>query len=247
MGNHDGQLTAAEIATLHNRVGPIELIDSVHVLTGPSGKRTVFSHGHLWTMFNAPDLRGPWNTMPVAISDRAFSYMMANQLPPGENVAQLSNMGYPDGFNIWSFLQSLGPTMSPDIAGMLLDYVSQVAKMDKWMPIIMPDGSLTTNNDAKTIYADLCTRWVAQEGSVLAAARAALADGSGPYLAWLDQRLAIQQSADLVVMGHTHTPVGGLAISPINYHNSGFECASQPDNPPKEFTFTVIDLESATA
>ncbi len=172
---------------------------------------------------------------------------MSNQLPPGENVAQLSNMGYPDGFNIWSFLQSLGPTMSPDIAGMLLDYVSQVAKMDKWMPIIMPDGSLTTINDAKTIYADLFTRWVAQEGSVLAAARAALADGSGPYLAWFAQRLAIQQSADLVVMGHTHTPVGGLAISPINYHNSGFECASQPDNPPKEFTFTVIDLESATA
>ncbi len=31
-------------------------------------------------------------------------------------------------------------------------------------------------------------------------------------------------------MGHTHTPVGGLGISPITYYNSGFECASSPDS-----------------
>ena len=77
------------------------------------------------------------------------------------------------------------------------------------------------------------------------AARAALADGSGEYLAWFAQQLAIQQSADLVVMGHTHTPVGGLSISPVNYYNNGFECASGPDNPPELFTFTVVDLEAA--
>ena len=64
-------------------------------------------------------------------------------------------------------------------------------------------------------------------------------------------RLAIQQSADLVVMGHTHTPVGGLGISPINYFNNGFECASVPDLPrptnPAMFTFTVVDLDQPAA
>ena len=86
-----------------------------------------------------------------------------------------------------------------------------------------------------------------ENGSVLNAARAALADDSGNYLAWFAQRLAIQQNADLVVMGHTHTPIGGLTVSPINYYNSGFECVAVPDNPPKEFTFTIVDLESASA
>jgi hypothetical protein len=86
-----------------------------------------------------------------------------------------------------------------------------------------------------------------ENGSIQNAARAAMADGSGDYLAWFAQRLAIQESADLVVMGHTHTPIGGLTIAPIDYYNSGFECASVPDNPPKLFTFTVVDLGAAAA
>jgi UDP-2,3-diacylglucosamine pyrophosphatase LpxH len=249
LGNHDGTLTQADIAALQGSVGPIQLVDPVHVLTGSSGVRTVFSHGHHWTMFNAPDDRSPWNTLPVGhFVTRAFSYMMANKLQPGQTVADLANMGYPDGFNIVQFLSSLGPNMNPDIADMLLDYVSTVANMPESLPIVLPDGSTTTIAEAKTIYADLFTRWVAQEhGSVLNAARAALADGSGNYLAWFAQRLAIQQSADLVVLGHTHTPIGGLTISPVNYYNSGYECASVPDNPPKAFTFTIVDLETASA
>lgn len=249
LGNHDGTLTQPDIAALQNAVGPIELVDPVHVLSGSSGVRTAFSHGHHWTMFNAPDERSPWATLPVGhFVTRAFSYMMANTLQPGQTVADLPNMGYPNGFNIWQFLQSLGPNMSPDVADMLLDYVATVARMPESLPVVLPGGETTTIADAKRIYADLFTRWVAKEnGSILNAARAALADGSGNYLAWFAQRLAIQQSADLVVLGHTHTAIGGLTISPINYCNSGFECSSIPDNPPKLFTFTIVDLETAAA
>jgi UDP-2,3-diacylglucosamine pyrophosphatase LpxH len=249
LGNHDGTLTDADITALQNAVGPVELVDPVHVVTGTSGARTVFSHGHYWTMFNAPDDRSPWNTLPVGhFVTRAFSYMMANRLAPGQTVADLPNMGYPNGFDVLQFLRSLGPNMSPDIAGMLLDYVATVAKMSESLPIVLPSGDTTTIANAKQIYADLFTRWVAEEnGSIQNAARAALADGSGDYLAWFAQRLAIQQSADLVVLGHTHTPIGGLTISPTNYYNSGFECASVPDNPPHAFTFTVVDAETAAA
>ena len=42
--------------------------------------------------------------------------------------------------------------------------------------------------------------------------------------------------------------IAGLSISPINYFNSGFECASVPDVPTRALcTFTVVDLESASA
>jgi UDP-2,3-diacylglucosamine pyrophosphatase LpxH len=249
LGNHDGTLTPDDITALQDSVGPVELVDAVHVLTGASGARTVFSHGHYWTMFNAPDDRSPWDTLPVGhFVTRAFSYMMANRLQPGQTVADLADMGYPTGFNLLQFLNSLGPNSSPDIAALLLDYVSTVAQMPQSLPIVLPNGETTTIADAKGIFADLFTRWVGMEnGSVVNAARAALADGSGNYLAWFAQRLAIQQSADLVVMGHTHTPIGGLTTSPINYVNSGFECASVPDNPPKLFTFTLVDLEAPAA
>lgn len=249
LGNHDGTLTPDDLATLRDAVGPIELVDEVHVLTGSSGARTVFSHGHLWTMFNAPDERSPWNALPVGhFVTRAFSYMMANRLRPGQTVADLADMGYPNGFDLLSFVRSLSPSSSLDVAGLLLDYVSTAASMPKDLPIVLPDGSVTTLNQAKAVYANLFTRWVAKEGgSVTNALRAALADGSGEYLAWFAQRLAVQNSADLVVFGHTHTPVAGLSVSPTNYFNSGFECASVPDNPPKAFTFTVVDVETASA
>lgn len=249
LGNHDGTLTPDDFQALRDAVGPIDLVDEVHVLEGSTGAKTVFSHGHLWTMFNAPDERSPWNTLPIGhFVTRAFSYMMARKLAHGQTVADLRDMGYPNGFDLLSFVRSLSPSSSLDVAGLLLDYVSTASGMPRDLPIVLPDGSVTTLDAAKRVYADLFTRWVAKEqGSLTNALRAALADGSGEYLAWFAQRLAIEHSADLVVFGHTHTPVAGLAISPTDYVNSGFECASVPDNPPKRFTFTVVDLETASA
>lgn len=249
LGNHDGTLTRQDIKTFQDAVGPVQPVEEIHILTGATGARTLFSHGHLWTMFNAPDTTSPWNTLPVGhFVTRAFAYQMANTLKPGQTVADLPNMGAPDGFNLLQFLRSLRPTLDPDIAGLLLDYCSTAASMPESLPVVLPDGSTTTISDAKRIFANLFTRWVnAEHGSVLNAARAAMADGSGDYLAWFAQRAAIQHSADLIVLGHTHTPIAGLTISPINYINNGFECASIPDTPPKEFTFTVVDLDTASA
>ncbi len=248
LGNHDGQPTPADISTIQQSVGNIQLGDPVHVLTGSTGVRTVFSHGHLWTMFNAPDPTSPWNTLPVGhFVTRAFAYQMSNLLKPGQTVADLKNMGAPDGFDLWSFISSIHWYQQFDVAGALLDYCSNVSGMPESLSVVLPDGSVSSIDDAKQKFADLFSRWVTLEGSTSTAIRAAMADAAGQYLAWFAQRLAIQQSADLVVMGHTHTPVGGLTISPTNYINNGFECASIPDTPPKEFTFTVVDLDAATA
>ncbi len=253
LGNHDGTLTQADITALQNSVGQIEMVDQVHVLAGPSGHRTVFSHGHYWTMFNAPDPNSPWNTLPVGhLVTRAFSYMMAKKLEgTNKTVADFPNMGYPDGFNIIDFLESLYPSFSTDIASLLLNYVlKESGGMTDQDSITLPGGATTTIAEAKPHYANLFDDWVKKEnGSVKNAGRAAMADGSGNWLAWFAQQLAIQQSADLVVLGHTHTPIGGLGISPINYYNNGFECAPVPDLLSKAslFTFTVVDLDQPAA
>jgi hypothetical protein len=44
LGNHDGTLTQADIAALQSAVGPVQLVDAVHVLTGASGVQRARQH-----------------------------------------------------------------------------------------------------------------------------------------------------------------------------------------------------------
>lgn len=246
LGNHDGTLSDTELADLQSEIGPVKLGQSVHTLVGSTGRRTAFAHGHTWTMFNAPDPKSPWGTLPVGhFVTRAFAYQMSKLLKPGQTVADLPNQGAPNGVDLSTFLKTLTPPFSDSIVGLLLDYVSQASGLDPDMPIHMPDGSFSSINQAKVVYADLFSTWAAQQGGAWAATRAAAADQWGEHLAWFAQRLALQTDSDLVVFGHTHTPISGLSPSPINYVNSGFECPATPDMPAKEPTFVVIDLDTA--
>jgi hypothetical protein len=189
---------------------------------------------------------------------RAFAYRLSKTLQPGQTAADLEDMGYPNGFDLSAFLRSLFPSdlqpfdvtsLNEGIAPMLLDYVATFAEMDEDMEITLPGGRVTSISEAKQVYADLFSQWQDREG-VLNAVRAAFADNWPPYLTWFAQRLALQQDADLVVLGHTHSPVSGVHPSPISYINSGFECPSLADQRtaanPKAFTFTVVDADAAT-
>src|SRR4051812_30449203 len=70
-GNHDENLTASDIAQLNtaltgNPNTGIQLVSEPElVLTGSSGARTLFEHGHRWCMFNAPDPKSRWKQLPV--------------------------------------------------------------------------------------------------------------------------------------------------------------------------------------
>lgn len=251
-GNHDASLTHDDINALAG--GEITLGDHVLTLTDSAGKRkTTLSHGHLWTMFNAPDLTSTkakeWNNLPLGhFVTRTFAYQMAHSLKQGQTVADLPNQGAPNGFNLLSFLESIITHPDPDmnIASLLLNYCATIAKLNENERITLADGSHTSLKEAKSVYSTLFSRWVHSEGGILPALRAAMADQDSQYLAWYAQRLALQTGSDLVVLGHTHTEVSGLTPSPVNYINSGFECPSTPDMPAKEPTFAVIDLETAT-
>jgi Calcineurin-like phosphoesterase len=254
LGNHDGSLTRADIETLNRSLGGdprrgqrIALLDAPwRVVTGASGARTVFTHGHHWCMFNAPDARSRWATIPVGhFVTRAISYQLSRTLRPGETAADRRSSGAPNGFDLLAALSSWN--RRDDLAAWLLTYICRHTGMPQAERIVMPDGTSTSAQEAMRVFAGLFTNWVVREGRPLDALRAAAADWRGEDLAWFAQRLALQTGSDLAVMGHTHVPVGGLAVSPANYVNSGYECVARPDAPPKEFTFTQVDLERATA
>ncbi len=252
LGNHDGLISDEEFKDLQSQIGPVKLGAPVLTLTGSGGLRTTFAHGHAWTMFNAPDSHSPkpsgWKSLPVGhFVTRAFAYQMSQTLKPGQTVADLPNQGAPNGLDLYTFLKSIEPPFSTDLVTLLLNYVSKVTGLDQNASIKMADGSVTSIKQAKQVYADLFTWWAEELGSAWQASRAALADQWGDHLAWFAQQLAMQTNSDLVVFGHTHTPIGGIAPSPVNYVNSGFECPSLPDMPPKEPTFTVVDLNTVSA
>lgn len=248
LGNHNGQITQQDLADLYASVGPLNFVEGgVYTLTGDSGAATTFAHGHHGTMFNAPDPNSPWGTMPIGhFVTRAFSHYLMKILPPGQTAADLPNMGSPNGFNLEKLLKSLSPD-DDSVADALLNYTLQQSGMKKDTKIVLPGGEEVRYSEAYGAYRDLFTDWVEKNGdSRTIALRAACADQWGVYLGWFAQRLAIQHTSDLVIFGHTHQPVPGIAPSPVNAINSGFECVPLPDDPPKQCTFTMVDLETAS-
>ena len=255
LGNHDHGLRQADIARLNRSLGGnpaagerIQLVESTYrILNGTGGARTVLSHGHHWTMFNAPDPRSRWRGLPVGhFVTRAIGYQLSRSLRPGETAADRRNSANPTGANLLAALRSWN--RRDDLAAFLLSYICNHTGMPQTAPVTLPDGSTTTVRDAMRVYAGLFTEWVRREGRPEDAMRAAAADWRGTDLAWFAQRLALQTASDLALMGHTHTAVGGLVISPVNYVNSGYECVARPDAAGgTPFTFAVVDVERARA
>jgi UDP-2,3-diacylglucosamine pyrophosphatase LpxH len=254
-GNHDGTLARADIDQLNRSLGGnlsrgerIELVDSgQRVVTGASGKRTVFTHGHHPCMFNAPDARSKWNTIPIGhFVTRAISYQLSKTMSPGQTAADTRNSGNPSGVDLSGVVKAWN--RRGDLAAFLIEYICKVTGLPPTLPIVMPDGSKTSAQEAARVYAGLFTLWANRLGRPLDAMRAASADWSGgDDLAFFAQRLAIQKACDLVVMGHTHSAVAGIDVSPVDYVNTGYVCVSRLDSARTPFTFAQVDLERAAA
>jgi UDP-2,3-diacylglucosamine pyrophosphatase LpxH len=249
-GNHDLGLTAEEVALVRSRSGRhVRLVDDVPYL--PTAE-VALEHGHHHTLFNAPDRTGPWAPLPLGyFITRAVASRWARDLAPGQTVADLPGQGAPNGMDLGSLTAVAGGIGSASIAAALVDLVSGATGVGLDDPIAMPDGTEATLRQARQVHADVWTRWANDHGGGVvghaAAYRSTMADLDGTYLGWFAQRRAIEHGADLVAMGHTHAPIGGLDEALVDYVNSGFDCPSRPDQEraerPQQITFAVIDLE----
>ena len=255
-GNHDINITQEDLNQIKNPKGyKIRLSsDDIYFPLENGNKKIACTHGHIFTMFNAPDRSTKFNPLPVGhFVTRAVAYQQKRTLKPGQTVADLPNQGAPNGINISDLIQVLpqSPTETFSITQLLLNYISYVTQIPPDEPIILPEGQTTTVAEAKLLYSMLWEQWVHQYGGdidgFLAAIKAVIADANGYYMGWFAQKLALECGADLVVMGHTHTPISGLEKALIQYVNSGFECPSKPDIGKQYPTFTEIDIERCQA
>src|SRR3954451_11572684 len=258
-GNHDENLTASDIAELNaaltgNPSTGIQLVSEPQiVLTGSTGARTLFDHGHRWCMFNAPDPKSRWKQLPVGqFVSRGIAYRVATK-HKGKTAAELPVSGNGDmGLTGADLLPILGQAIRRrdlNLVEELLRHVTRKTGLARTEPIRMPGGSRSSLGHARDAFGGLFADWARREGR-WNAARAAAADATGDDLAWFALRQALRTRADLVVMGHTHAPVKGLTVAPlgVEHVNSGFECVSLPDTAKGvEFTFALAELEAPSA
>jgi UDP-2,3-diacylglucosamine pyrophosphatase LpxH len=258
-GNHDENLTQSDIAQLNaaltgNPNTGIQLVTEPGiVLTGASGARTLLEHGHRWCMFNAPDPKSKWKELPVGqFVSRGIAYRVATK-HKGKTAAELPVSGNGDmdltGDDLRAIWSQFVKRRDLNLVEELLRHVTRKTGLARDETIRMPGPSQSSLGHASHVFAGLFADWARKEGD-WNAARAAAADATGEDLAWFALRQAFRTRADLVVMGHTHTPIKGLKVAPlgVEYVNSGFECVSLPDTAKGvEFTFALVDLEAPRA
>lgn len=245
-GNHDINVTQADLDLITDGIHKVTLLPDVY--TDPS-LLTLFTHGHLYTMFNAPDNR-PNVKIPVGhFVTRAVAHAVKNKLQPGQTVADLGDWGVPGQFTaaVSTAVQSLGI----GITAFMLETISHSTGLDRNTPIILPDGSTMTINQAIPLYDPLYQTWVDSYGGgeygTQVAKKAMIADYDGHYLAWFAQRDALRNGMAGAVTGHTHIPKLQIEEGAIKYVNTGFECAPVPhlQNNKAQFTFAVISKPEA--
>jgi UDP-2,3-diacylglucosamine pyrophosphatase LpxH len=248
-GNHDQGISADEVASIRSRAGHhVRLVEEVPYLPVPG---LALAHGHHDTLFNAPTTSGPFAPLPLGyFVTRAVATRWAQGLAEGQTVADLAGQGAPNGIDLRSLIGVASGVGARSVAATLLDFVASATAMSPLTDIVLPDGSAATLLDARSAYEHTWTEWADAHGGGVAgqsaAGRAVLADFDGTYLGWFAQRMAFEHACDLVVMGHTHVPIGGLDASLVNYINTGFDCPSEPDLArelaPQQVTFGVVDI-----
>jgi len=245
-GNHDIGITQADLDGLPLGAHRLTLVDDIYL--DDSG--LVLTHGHLFTMFNAPDPRFPGEVPVGHFVTRAIAHYLENTLTGNQTAADLQDQGSPYGVDLASFVPALWDDLaSPSVTRTLLDVIATRCGLLETTPIELADGSTMTIDEAKAKYDGLWDEWVARWGGgeigETVAAKAAQADYDGSYLAWFSQKAAYDLSASGTVTGHTHHPKEGIENSTCLYVNCGFECPANPDIADMRamFTFGVIESD----
>ncbi|MEG4173929.1 metallophosphoesterase [Microcoleus sp. S13_C3] len=246
-GNHDMTITQSDLDNIPNPNGyKITLSpDDIYYPLGNGNHRIVCTHGHLYTMFNAPYNNSNNSLKPLPLGQfitRAMAYKWQRHLEPGKTVADLDASGEPNGI----CLDNLVNSVNDSVAETVLNYIVTLTGLEETHPIRMANNTETSIKEAKNIYRNLWSEWQSKSDGITTS-KSATADLNGTFMGWFAQKLAFEVGAELVIMGHTHKPISGLKDSLIKYFNTGFNCPSKRDLSKKHPTFLIVDTDDCHA
>ncbi len=106
-GNHDMLVTEADVASVTSPGGHHLRFSRKNYNPG-GDSRILVMHGNDFTMFNAPDLTTKWAPLPVGhFVTRIVATYWQSHLPPGKNVSEIRDQGYPNGVNLLSIIENV--------------------------------------------------------------------------------------------------------------------------------------------
>ena len=200
----------------------------------------LFTHGHLSTIFNAPD---PSNSIPIGhFVTRLISYKISKGSKPAW---KLKGYGTPSTTKlIKSLIASMMAGKKDLISVFVNTWKISTGFSDDYAKIILPDGTSTNLNRVKKQYAKLILTWIKKYGLDYTS-KSILADADGTYMGWLTQKLVLENNSLLGITGHTHFPTLGIKSALADDINCGYECFSDPDRDKNgaKFTFAVVQTD----
>jgi hypothetical protein len=222
------------------------------------GGKVVCTHGHIFSVFCAPDSKGLAGSLPIGyFVTRLAAQWDQKQIDENpqkyRTVADMPNAGTPVGwgFNEKDVDRILDGVLDgqDSLAELLFDVIiGDSADKQRLQKFIMPDGSAphapNAYDLARTTYKNSYDGWVAWADKYPDLFGDATFDPPGPFaLADVDFEDSLLhfakilgESHKVVVMGHTHVPEDEIDtpqyIHPLEkslYVNCGFNCPSKPD------------------
>jgi len=197
-GNHDMAVTASDVASITSPGGHhVTLVDGPYFPLGADDHRIVITHGHDYTIFNAPDASSKWSPLPLGhFVTRMIATQTDKNLPPGKTVADLGGQGNPNSMDLLPIVNpvvagligGIGTGMQQalklfnDLPSALLNQIEAFSGTKDTDPITLADGTTTTLPEVRTVYANLVRRW-SQQNDPQFAAKSTLADANGRYWA----------------------------------------------------------------
>lgn len=248
-GNHDLTMTQDDLDKLSpNQQIRLETYDPF--VLDRYGAGVALTHGHNYCIFNAPDLNSPLAPLPVGhFVTRMIAYHLWQNpdIRSGKvTAADLRAQGGPDGWtemvNLPSVAELWDLVSKPNFAGQMLQRFASLYSVPQDQPFKLSNGTVTLS-EVYGYYDGLWTQWVQKFGGgdfgQSTAYKAVWADMTGDYMGWFAQKIAMEEGADGIIMGHTHVPKAGVqALN--NYVNAGFECPAVSDSD-KPFTFALLN------
>jgi len=209
----------------------------------------LFTHGHEFTLLNSPYLRSKFAPLPIGyFVTRAIAYKVQNVLrkTPGLTIANLEEY---EAYDFTEFLSEIPDfvksyAVGSDFVSKFIDAIAYSTGMPKDLQIQVNETTTASLNDVKEIYKDLLNEFrkaMKKQGisdqSILS--NALSADFNRNYLPCYVQKDVFGDFIDIVVMGHTHSPIVTFSNDMIDYVNTGSICPSIMNLQEKPITYGI--------
>jgi len=247
-GEHDINITQSDLNKIKSSDGyTIKYHSGMYIPVYDTG--ILFTHGHEFTLLNSPYLRSEFAPLPIGyFVTRAIAYMVQNVLirTPGLTIAYLEEY---ESYNLTEFLSKIPDfekryAKGSDFVSKFIDAIAYSTGMPKDLQIQVNKNTNVSLNDVKKIYENLpyeFNKAMKKQGlsDQLILSNALSADFNRNYLPWYVQKDAFGGFIDIVVMGHTHSPIVTFSNDMIDYVNTGFICPSIINLQEKPITYGI--------